>query len=83
MIFGVLRWKYARQLRGLWRVMYMQVEISRIADATYNRTQYWLWGVIYDDVVIALLWCVSSPADSGICLNVGLQTFLLLNLNGE
>jgi hypothetical protein len=31
MLFGVLRWKEARQMDGLWRLMYTQVEISHPA----------------------------------------------------
>src|SRR5579863_4638098 len=33
MLIGVLRWKHARQMGGIWRVMYTQVGISRIAVA--------------------------------------------------
>jgi len=32
MLIGVLRWKHARQMGGIWRVMYSQVGISRIAS---------------------------------------------------
>jgi hypothetical protein len=31
MLFGVLRWKHARQMSGIWRIMYTQVGISGIA----------------------------------------------------
>jgi hypothetical protein len=34
MLIGVLRWKHARQMGGIWGVMYSQVGISRIAVAT-------------------------------------------------
>jgi hypothetical protein len=34
MIFGVLRWKEARQRDGIWQLMYTQVGISHLAAAT-------------------------------------------------
>jgi len=39
MLFGVLRWKEARQRDGIWQLMYTQVGISHLATATVTILQ--------------------------------------------
>jgi hypothetical protein len=36
MIFGVLRWKQARLMGGIWRIMYAQVRIPHPAATAFN-----------------------------------------------
>ena len=43
MLVGILRWKQARMMGGIWQVMYQQVGVSPIEAATFDRTtRYWL-----------------------------------------